>query len=257
MEFIKDVTTTDFQQAVIEASHTVPVLVDFWAEWCGPCKALKPVLEKVANESAGSFVLAKVDTESEPELAARFGIRGIPNVKAFVDGRVVSEFSGAIPESAVRAFLAKLLPSPEEKERKARLDRISTLVADGAYQEADKELAEIPPRERDARAEELATRIEAWKRAQALPPIAELEARFRQNPADLAVRVELAERHIAERQYERALELLLEVVRKDRGALRERARKSMVEVFHFATAGANEAPGYVVEYRRQLSSALY
>src|SRR5438128_706112 len=108
MDFIRDVTEADFEQLVVEASRSVPVLVDSWSAWCAPCKALKPVLEKVAAESGGAFILAKVDTDSQPALAARFGIRGIPNVKAFKDGQVVSEFSGAISESAVRAFLARL-----------------------------------------------------------------------------------------------------------------------------------------------------
>ena len=97
-----DVSTADFAQVVIEGSKSAPVLVDFWAEWCGPCRALKPVLEKLAAEYGGKFKLAKVNSDENQALAQQFGVRGIPNVKAFVDGELVNEFSGALPESQVR-----------------------------------------------------------------------------------------------------------------------------------------------------------
>src|SRR3954468_10597796 len=116
-DFLRDVTTATFEAEVVEASRSRPVLVDFWAPWCAPCRALGPVLEKVAEEHNGAFVLAKVNTEDDPELGARFGVRGIPNVKAFLDGKPVAECSGAIPESAVRAFVAGVLPPPAEKLR--------------------------------------------------------------------------------------------------------------------------------------------
>ncbi len=281
-EHVVDVTTADFESQVIEASRTRPVLVDFWATWCAPCRALGPILEKLAAEHDGAFLLAKVDTDKEPELGARFGIRGIPNVKAFVDGQPVAEFSGAIPESAARAFIARVLPTPAMKLRLAaksavregdfeaaesrlrealalgpdnavRTDLVELLMARQAYSDAEAQLNDIPERERDARADELAGRIALWKKAQSLPPLAELEARVQKAPDDMELRMQLGERYVAEGRHEHALEQLLEVVRRDRRELRDRARALMVQVFGLAGDQAE----YVPKYRRALASALY
>lgn len=104
---------SNFQTDVLDRSQSTPVLVDFWAAWCGPCKMLGPVLEKLAGEAAGRWVLVKIDTEAHQDLAEKFGIRGIPNVKLFQRGAVVAEFSGALPEPQVRAWLAEHLPTPK------------------------------------------------------------------------------------------------------------------------------------------------
>ena len=106
------ITRQNFDDVVLRASATRPVLVDFWAPWCAPCRALAPILDRLADEYVGRFTLAKLNTEDEPELSARYGVRSIPNCKLFIDGEVVDEFTGALPESALRDFLADALPSP-------------------------------------------------------------------------------------------------------------------------------------------------
>jgi putative thioredoxin len=109
----------DFESEVIEKSREIPVLVDFWAEWCGPCRILGPVLERLAGEAEGRWRLAKVDTEAFPEVAGRFGVRSIPNVQLFVDGAPVDGFVGALPESEVRRWLDRALPSDSDREARA------------------------------------------------------------------------------------------------------------------------------------------
>jgi putative thioredoxin len=261
----------------------VPVLVDFWAPWCAPCRALKPILEKLAAEYQGRFLLAKVNSDEHPQLSAQFGVRGIPNVKAFVDGKLADEFTGALPEAGVRAFIDRLIPTPGEKLRRSaralvaqgdfdeaerhlrsalelepanhavRLDLVDLLLAKNSHAEADAMFAPIPERERDERAERLYSVLALWKRSRQLPALEELEAKLAANPDDLPARLALGERLLADKRYEPALAALLEVVRRDRGALRTSARKLMIEVFKLA----EDQPGLVSEYRRLLAGALY
>ncbi len=277
-----DVTAANFQQVVLDAPQNVPVLVDFWATWCGPCKALKPILEKLADEYQGRFILAKIETDANPELASQFGIRGVPNVKAFLNGELVDEFSGALPEGQVREFIERLIPSPGEELRlqaldaygrgdaakalqllgqasqldprneKIRVDAAAIMVDAGEMEEAHRLLASLSPATtQEQRVQELLARIEFAQSARELPDAESLERRIAANGDDLEARLQLANLLVVNRQYEPALEQLLEIVRRDRSFQDDIGRKTMLSVFNLLGGGE-----LVSRYRRLLASAL-
>ena len=278
-----DTTTATFERDVLERSKTVPVLVDFWAPWCAPCRTLKPILEKLAVEYGGKFLLAKLDTDSNPEIATRYGVRGIPNVKGFADGALVDEFTGALPESGVRGFIERLVPSASEKLRRAaagaiaggqpvaaesalreaialdagnaaaRVDLAALLLARDDYAGTQEQLALVPEEQRDDRAAAIAAKVALWRRGQSLPDLFTLKAALDARPEDLEARLGYAERLAAEGRFRAALDELIEVVRRDRGEWRERARKTVVALFGVAA----DQPDLVGEYRRKLAGALY
>jgi putative thioredoxin len=282
-----NVTVENFQQEVIEASLQVPVLVDFWAPWCGPCQTLGPMLEKLETEFQGRWKLVKINSDDNPELSQAFRIRSIPYVVAMVGGKPVDQFMGVQPEAQLRAFLQRLVPNPSQIEHakaQALLDQgdeasaldalKNALALDTANDAARLDLMEVLlNREETDSAESqwgllskktladpqlkphldaIQSRLQALKQSVQLPSSPELEQRVAHNPNDLAARLDLAQLYIAHKAWEAALEQLLQIVERDRSFNDDIGRKTMIQVFDMA---ANNAP-LVSHYRRALSSAI-
>ncbi|HSN21526.1 MAG TPA: tetratricopeptide repeat protein [Usitatibacter sp.] len=279
-----DATLSSFERDVIDASMEVPVLVDFWAPWCGPCKQLGPLLERLEREYGGRFKLVNVNSDTNPELVSSFNLQSIPHSVAFVDGNAVAQFAGAQPEAFVRAFLDRLIPDPSEIEHRAAREALAkgqpevaesylknAIALDPANDAARLDMAAIllergdvhPARTHfDALSSSapqlstysvVSTRLEAAELAEALPPAETLTRRIRVDPADLEARLELAELHIARREFEPALEQLLEIVGRDRSYRDDGARLKMLAVFDMAA----DEPDLVTEYRGRLSRLLF
>jgi putative thioredoxin len=260
-EFSLDVGADDFQEKVINASLRTPVLVDFWAEWCAPCRTLKPVLEKLAIEYGGRFILAKVNSDQNQELAARCDVRGIPSVKAFINGEMANEFTGALPETQVRAFIDSLLPSPAEPLRVAALeartkgdtDVACSLLLDAEQLDPTSEAVKLDLAEvhidlknlssaqaildaHDHKAKDIArqralqARLKLETAGIGADPEA-LKARIEASADDLDARLRLANTLAVTHDYRPALVHLLEIVRRDRRWQDEAARKSMLDLF--------------------------
>jgi putative thioredoxin len=277
-EHALDVGLADFAQSVLEESKHRPVVVDFWAPWCGPCKSLKPILEKLAAEYGGKFLLAKINSDDNQELAARYGVRGIPSVKAFVNGQMVDEFSGALPEGEVRAFLDRLVPSPADELRQqaadarlagevsgalklladasrldpdhvgVRLDAAEIMLDLNEADEASRLIGSVPD-DADPRVPALKARLQFMGAAG--EDEAALSARVAANENDLEARLKLANLLVAAGQYEPGMEQLLEIVRRDRGFGDDIGRKTLLSAFSLLGGGE-----MVSRYRRMLASAL-
>jgi len=245
-----DVTTKTFEKEVLDASKTVPVIVDFWAPWCGPCRSLTPIIEKVVGEFKGRVKLVKVNSDDNPELSQAFRVQSIPNVIAFKDGRAVSQFVGAQPESQIRAFIEKLLPSQME----AALKNAEDLLAAGNLDDAERQLAVIKSDP------SIAARIEAVRQGIAYaragdqgPAEAELRAKLEANPADHETRLALAGVYAGQRRYQEAMDELLEILKRAKNWREGEARKQLLSLFTLASS----QPALVAEYRRKLASAMF
>ncbi len=280
-EWIVDVGDPEFEREVLERSERVPVVVDFWAPWCGPCRTLGPVLERLAEEHAGAFVLARVNADEAPAAAQAFGVRSIPAVKAFRDGALVAEFVGAQPESVVRQFLAPLLPTEADREvagaERAAADGDAdtaeagyraALALDGRHPGALLGLAgTLAARDRRAEALELLEQVAGSRRdeeraerlaaelrtAGGAADLEALRASAAARPDDLDAALDLGRALAAAGRHEAALETLLEVVRRDPGHAEGAARQAMIDLF--ALRGADDP--LTQRFRSELARALF
>jgi putative thioredoxin len=290
-DLIKDTTTQTFVKDVIEESKRQPVLIDFWAEWCGPCKQLTPILEKAVRNAKGRVKLVKMNIDQHPAIPGQMGIQSIPAVIAFVNGQPADGFMGAIPESQVNAFIDKLtkgVPAagePNIAEILAEAEAVLTdgdaagaaqiyaevlaldstnipalaglakcYVTTGAIEQAKQTLAMVPESKRnDAGVKAVQAAIDLAEQAQSVGPVAELEQKVAVNPLDHQARFDLATALNAAGKRSEATAQLLELIRRDRKWNDDGARKQLVQFFE-AWGGADEA---TVEGRKRLSTILF
>ncbi len=265
---------TDFQMEVLERSKEVPVLVDFWAEWCGPCRVLGPVLERMAQHAGGRWELKKVNTEQFPEVSAQYGIRSIPNVKLFSGGHPIDEFVGALPEPAIQQWLDKALPDPNSD----LLDHAEALLrsghADAAAEQAQKVLSIMPGHLRartltalallfkeSSKAYELVKDFdegsEQWELAGSVQEIARILARakdpgsFEEKPVRSQYLKAIS--FLAEEKFDEALSAFIDVIREDRYYDDDGSRKICIAIFKYL----GEEHEITLKHRRDFGSALY
>ncbi|KPA91629.1 thioredoxin [Pseudomonas asplenii] len=284
--YIFDATALNFDQSVIQNSFHKPVLVDFWAEWCAPCKALMPMLQQIAESYQGELLLAKVDCDAEQDIVARFGIRSLPTVVLFKDGQPVDGFAGAQPESAVRAMLDPHVQMPppaaadpleqaqalfgegrvaeaeatlvallneDNSNAKALILYARCLAERGELGEAQTVLDAVKGDEHKAALAGAKAQLTFLRQAADLPDAADLKARLAQNPQDDEATFQLAIQQLARQQYEAALDALLKLFTRNRGYSEGLPHKTLLQVFDLL---GNDHP-LVTTYRRKLFAALY
>jgi putative thioredoxin len=287
MSYSFDVTAETFQTRVIEASRQTPVLVDFWAAWCGPCKTLMPMLQKLVDEYQGQFLLAKVEIDQQPDLASHFGVRSVPTVKLIKNAQLVDEFMGALPESELRAFLerhreresdrrmqqalAQYQQQPSGQELEQLLQAMQQIAQDDPENLNNQILlAEVllnEQRNEDARkllnclpldkqltpeVAALLARLEFVDTLKNAPDPAALQQRIDSNPKDSEARYQLSAHYLNQGDYAAAMEQLLEIIRRDRAYQDDAGRKGLLKIFDLL---GNQGE-LVSKYRRLLAQAL-
>jgi len=278
------VTAENFQRIVVEGSHERPILVDFWADWCAPCRMLMPILTSLADDYGGRLLVAKVDTEEEQALAAQYGIRSLPTVQLFKDGQLIDQFMGALPEPQIREFLERHLPresdqflararkllstwdpagatrlfdqarAADPENGRVRLVEAEIAFAAGNFQGAREILDTLP---RELAGEPEATSLKGRLSFAAIqadsPPEATLRSSLEADPKDSDARYRLAAHRLIRGDYEEALEQLLELMKRDRAYQDDVGRKGMLLIFTLL----GECNELVMRYRSRTLNALY
>jgi putative thioredoxin len=282
--YIHNVGAQDFQALVIENSYKQPVLVDFWADWCEPCKSLAPVLAKLAEEYKGKFILAKVDTEKEKELAAHFGIKSLPTMKVIFNGQIAGERVGAVPESEIRALIDPLIVTEADKVMDAAmaaqdegrtqdaLDLMNQALAnDPANLELKINIAKLVMHQGDMKsasalldslneeeskneeAVKLRAKINMASQLEGLPSMEQIEQRLADNPKDLEALLDKSHHLSASGLYAEAMEILIQIMIIDRQFQDDAGRKGLLAIFDML--GGEHAD--VQKYRRKLFTLLH
>jgi putative thioredoxin len=279
-----DVNQADFEEQVVQASFKQPVVIDFWAPWCGPCKVLKPLLEKLADEYGGKFKLAKVNSDENQELSAKYAVRSIPSVKAMVNGQIVDEFAGALPEGEVRKWLDKIIPSHSEELRMAAQQLLTSGDVPGALKKLAEATALDPKNEwvrvdaaeimlsqgevdvgkrllenlvnpeviKHARVIQLLAHAKILQLSTSGEDEASLSANIAVDGNNLEARLKLANVLVTSQRYAAGMDQLLEIVQRDRKFQEDIGRKTLLDVFNLL-GGQGEL---VSAYRRKLSGFL-
>jgi putative thioredoxin len=274
-EYIDDVSEATFENDVIMRSHEVPVVVDFWAPWCGPCHILSPILERATIEGGGAFLLAKVNVDENPNLSIRYGVQGIPAVKAFVNGEIDSQFVGAQPEPVVKRFLDELAPSETEKAVAAGNSLLATrhwVEAEDAFREVYEEdeanpaaaLGLVKSQLMQGKAKAALEIMEnfppgtEWATVERLKPLGKLMADVEDNgphPVDDALAAEFYQslRLLVRGNFPAAMDGLLDVLREDKHYRADAPKHVLLAVFELL---GDEDP-LTIEYRNELASVLF
>ncbi|MCS7053645.1 MAG: thioredoxin [Ignavibacterium sp.] len=269
-----EVQVKDFQKEVIEESYNIPILVDFWAEWCGPCRILGPILERLARKYEGQWKLVKIDTEEYPELAAHYGIRSIPNVKLFHKGKIINEFTGALPEKMIEDWLKKSIPNKYSE----MIEKAKSLLGQGKVEDAKSILEDVHkgditnsevkillakilvfenPKEAKRLVESSDVSDDYFELANAILTFIELFDKYDNDtylPEDPVKQLYLnAIKNLLNKNFENALENFIDVIRENKSYDDEGARKACIAIFKYL----GEENEITLKYRRDFGRALY
>jgi putative thioredoxin len=283
LKSIVDITLENAKHYLVDESFVRPVVIDFWADWCAPCKTLMPILEKIAKEYAGAFLLAKVNADELNMIASQFGVRSLPTIMIMKDGQPIDGFTSALPELQVREILQKYLPNPWDKlldEAKACVDNndhagalpllrrayeeskhlqsvayllVESNIALSRFDTAETILSTIKVVNRDENYTRLVAEIELKKQAAKTPELVALEAAHLVDPSNLHICFDLAVQYHHEKNYRASLELLIDILRKDRNFADGKVRKALTDSLVFLGKGDPLA----IEFQRKLFTLLY